>query len=247
MLVIPRMLIRKGQCVTLERGRLDSPVIWHVDPLETAARFAAEGAAWIHVTDLDAVADTGSNEALLVEIIRRTDADVQVAGGIRTRARVDFWADKGAARIVLGTGAVRTPRLVREAAKDHPDQIAVAVDVWEGKVLIGGWQEPTAFAPVEFVKGFDGAPLAAFIVTDIDREVDERLSSFALTTRIARETGTPVISCGMVRTLDDVSTLKYIYNIHAAMIGKPLYDRSLALADCIRTAQAEPEPVAEFR
>ncbi len=89
--------------------------------------------------------------------------------------------------------------------------------------------------------------LAAFIVTDIGREVDERLSSFALTSKVAAETGTPVISAGMVRTLDDVSTLKYIYNIHGAMIGQPLFDHSISLPEAIALAQAEPEPMAAFQ
>lgn len=247
MQIIPRILIQNGKCVSLDRGRMDHPTPWPDDPVEAACRFADAGASWVHVTDLDAVAGTGSNEGLVREIVRKANAAVQVAGGIRTRARVDFWADQGAGRIVIGTAAVRTPRLVRESAKDHPDQIAVAVDIWEGKVLIGGWAEPTVFEPVEFVQGFKDVALAAFIVTDIDREVDERLSSFALTSRIAGETGTPVISCGMVRTLDDVSTLKYIYNIHGAMIGKPLFDGTLDLKEAIALAQATPEAVAAFQ
>ncbi len=245
--VIPRILLQKGHCVTLGRGRLSEPSVWHVDPVEIACRFASEGASWIQVTDLDAIAGTGSNADLVREIIRKAGVPIQVGGGIRSLEAVHHWVDAGAGRVVLGTAALQVPGLAAQAAHAHPDQVAVAVDVWRGKVMVHGWTEPTVYEPVDYVKSFGRAPLAAFVVTDIDSEVEGPLASFAMVTRVAEATGVPVIASGMVRTRDDISTLKYIYNIAGVMISKPLFDRSLSLADAIATAAATAEPVAEFQ
>ena len=247
MLVIPRILLRKGRCVTLSRGRIDEPTIWHVDPVEQASRFVAEGASWIHVTDLDAVRRDGSNAEIVSEIIRRSGACVQVAGGMNSAAAIEHWIDQGAARVVIGTSAVRDPELPRAAAKLHPDQVAVSVDVWQGRITIHGWSEATAYTPEAFVETFDKVPLAAFILNDIDQEVDVALSSVALVSRIASQTATPVIAGGMVRNLDDISTLKYVYNVAGALVGEPLFAKSLELSEAVAIAQPGPEPIPAFQ
>lgn len=247
MQIIPRMLIQQGRCVSLDRGRLDHPTIWHVDPVETARQFAAAGVDRIHVTDLDAVAGTGSNEPLLREIIRKAEVPVQIGGGVRTLDGVHRWANAGAGQIVIGTAAVRTPHLVPVASRAHPDQIVLSVDIWKGKVVIGGWTEPTVFDPVDFVAGFKALPLAAVIVTDVDYEVDGVLTSLALTNRIAAATPTPLISAGLVHSLEDLSNLRYTYAVAGAMIGKALFDKSIDLATAVALAAASREPVAPFQ
>jgi len=198
------------------------------------------------VVDLDAVAGTGSNEELIRRIIRHAGAPVQVAGGIRSMERVREWADAGAGRIVFGTAAARVPRLVKEAAFALPDQIVVSVDVWQGFVTIEGWREQTAFTAVDFVHLFDGVPLSQFVVTDIDRDLEMPESSFALVTKVASETDTPVIASGLARSLNDISELKYLYNISGAIVGRALYQGDFTLEEAIDLAKPSPERIAEF-
>ena len=246
MIIYPYIALRGGRCVTLVRGRIDEPVVYDFDPLETAKAFARAGAEWLHVVDLDAVAGTGDNEALIRDIIRHANAPVMVAGGIRSMERVRFWANAGAGRMVLGTAAVRAPQLVKEASFAFPDAIVVSVDVWQGFVTIDGWREQTAFSPVDFVKQFAGLPMSQIIVTDIDRELALPESSFALVTKVASETETPVIASGLARSIDDISELKYLYNISGAIVGRALHDGSFTLEEALEVAQVAPEPIAAF-
>ena len=246
MMIYPYVALQGGRCVNLLRGRIDEPVVYDVDPLETAIGFARDGAEWIHVVDLDAVDGKGSNEELIREIIRKSGAAIQVAGGIRSEEQVRHWSEAGAGRMVMATAAVTAPQMVRELTYAYPDQIAVSVDVWQGHVMIRGWREQTAYTAIDFVHWFDGWPLSQFIVTDIDRDLELPESSMALVTKVAMETATPVIASGLSRSLDDISELKYLYNISGAIVGRAIYEGTFTLAEAIEVARPTPEPIAEF-
>lgn len=246
MMIYPYIALQKGRCVNLLRGRIDEPVVYDVDPLETAVGFARDGAEWIHVVDLDAVAGKGSNEELIRDIIRKSGASVQVAGGVRSPEQARAWADAGAGRVVVSTLAVTSPQFVREISYALPDQIVISVDVWQGRVMIRGWREQTAYSALDFVHWFDGWPLSQIIVTDIDRDLQLPESSLALVTKVAAETTTPVIASGLARTLDDIAELKYLYNISGAIVGRALYEGSFTLSEAIEVAKPTPEPIAEF-
>lgn len=247
MIIYPTLELHNGKCVSLTRGRLEDPVIWHVDPIETAKGFAAAGARWMHVTDINAVAGTGHNNDLLEEIIRTTGISVQLGGGFRSREVVTRWIEKGAGRVVLGTMAAYEPDMVKELAKWHPDQIVLAVDIFQGSVMTEGWRTKSAFEPESFVKAFEEAPLAGIIVTDIDAHVSDTDGSVGVIAGLAAQTRHPVVARGTVRRADDVSLLKYVPNISGAVIGRALMSKDIDLADALSIAQAEPEVVAEFQ
>lgn len=246
MIIYPYIALRGGRCVNLVSGRIDEPVVYDIDPLETAKAFAHAGVEWLHVVDLDAVARTGNNAELIRDIIRHANAPVQVAGGIHSVEKVREWSDAGAGRMVVGTAAVRSPQMVKEISYAYPDQIVVSIDVWQGMVMIDGWRESTAFSAIEFVKQFAGWPLSQIMFTDIDWDLELPDSSFALTTKLASETSTPVIASGMVRSLDDISALKYLYNISGAIVGRALYEGAFTLEEALDVAAVEPEPIAAF-
>ncbi len=246
MIIYPYITLRGGRCVNLTHGRIDEPVEYDADPVETAVEFAHAGAEWLHVVDLDAVAGDGSNAKIIRDIIRHANAPVQVAGGIRSAEQVREWSDAGAGRMVFGTAAVRWPQMVKELSYAYPDQIVVSVDVWRGKVMIDGWRESTIFEAVEFVQQYAGWPLSQIIFTDIDRDLDLPESSLALITKLASETSTPVIASGLARSLDDISALKYLYNISGAIVGRPLFEGTFTLEEALELATPSPEPIATF-
>ncbi|WP_101068954.1 1-(5-phosphoribosyl)-5-[(5-phosphoribosylamino)methylideneamino] imidazole-4-carboxamide isomerase [Roseovarius salinarum] len=246
MIIYPTLELHKGKCVSLTRGRLEEPVIWHVDPVETARGFAEAGASWMHVTDIDALLGEGDNADLIEEIIRAAGIPVQLGGGFRSRERVEDWIDRGAGRIVIGTMAAHDPDLVRELAKLHPDQIVLAVDIFEGHVMTEGWRSRSAFTPEDYVKAFDSAPLAGIIVTDIDADIEETDGALGVISGLAAETRHPVIARGTVRSVDDVARLKYVPNISGTLIGRALLARDVDLAEALEMARPEPEPTADF-
>lgn len=247
MLIYPTMEVQGGRCVTLEKGRLEDPLIWHVDPVDTARSFAAAGAEWMHVTDFDAVEGSQRNAGLIEEIIRAAGIPVQLGGGFRSREQIEHWIDKGAGRIVIGTLAARDPQLVRDLAKYHPDQIVLAVDVWQGQVMTEGWRSASAYAPGDFIAAFDAAPLAGIIITDIDSDMDDVEAQLGLISGLAAEARAPVIASGVVRTTDDIARLRYIPNISGALVGRALFRKTLDLSEALSVAQPRPEQVAELQ
>ncbi len=246
MMIIPVMELQNGRCVSLNRGRVDDAALWHVDPVETALAWASAGADWIQITDLDGVVGQEGNGDLIEEIIRVAGVPVQLGGGFRSRDTVERWVDKGAGRIVIGSLAVQSPDLVREIAKFFPDQIVLAVDVWQGQVMSDGWRSKSVFTPGDFIAAFDGVPFSAITVTDIDADIDGVDGQIGVISGVASGSRTPVFASGVIRTLDDVARLKYTPNIAGALLGRVLFSKDIDLAEAIAAAQPEPEATAEF-
>lgn len=246
MRIYPTMELQQGRCVTLNKGMLDSAMLWHVDPVETARGWAATGAEWMQLTDFDAIDGRDTNAALVEEIIRSAEIPVQLGGGMRSREHVEHWIDKGAGRIVIGTLAARDPNLAKELAKRHPDQIVLAVDVWQGQVMTEGWRSQSAFTPEAFIAAFSDTPFAAILVTDIDSDMEDVEAQLGLISALAEKSRTPVIASGVVRSVDDISRLAYIHNISGALVGRALFRKTVDLGEALKVAQAAHEPVAEF-
>lgn len=244
MIIYPTIELQNGRCVSLRRGDLDAPQVWHVDPVEKAREFAEAGAEWIHITDFDAIAGDNRNVALIEEIIR-VGPPVQVGGGVRTQEHIDHWIDRGAGRVVVGTMALNAPGQVKIAIKRHPDQIVLAVDVWEGAVMSHGWRSKSAYTPESFLSAFEADPIAAVIVTDIHADIEEAEEPLALVTHLGEVAKAPVIASGMVRTLDDLARLKFVPHVGGAIVGRALFNRNIDLADALALA-AENAPVAPF-
>jgi phosphoribosylformimino-5-aminoimidazole carboxamide ribotide isomerase len=247
MMIFPTMELQNGRCVTLEKGRLDSAMIWHVDPVETARGWAASGAQWMHLTDFNALDGDDANKELVADIIRTVGIPVQLGGGMRTRESIEYWIDKGAGRIVVGTLAARDPELVKELARSYPDQIVLAVDVWQGRVMTEGWRQSGAFTPEGFIEAFGDVPFAGIVVTDIDSDMEDLDAQLGLISGLAASARTPVIASGVVRSADDIARLKYIPNIAGALVGRALFRKTLTLEDALEVAQPTPEAVAEFK
>lgn len=246
MIIYPTIEILDGRCVSLEKGDIEAPLIWHVDPVETARSFAAAGAEWMHLTDLDAVRGNRRNEALVEEIIHRAGVPVQLGGGIRSRERAEHWIEKGAGRVVLGTMAAYDPKSAAALAKYHPDQIVLSVDIWQGQVMTEGWRKSGAWSPEGFIDAFEGTPFAGIVVTDIESDMGDVEAQLGLISHLAAHAKTPIIASGVVRTVDDISRLKYIHNIAGALVGRALFNKTLTVKEALETAQATPEKIAAF-
>lgn len=238
MIIYPDIEIKDGKTVNLTRGLENSPTVYQISPLEAAEQFESEGAEWLHVIDIDGVFQGGRHNAeLICEIIDQVKIPVQVGGGIRTASAVDWWLDRGAARVVLGTAAVIDQHLVWEACGRHPGKIVVAVDAKDGLAMIDGWQTQTSFRALDLAKQFENSGVAAIIYTDINRFEEDPESSLAPTTEMGTELDIPVISTGTVRELDDISNLRLLPNIHGAIVGRALFNQTFTLKQAIDVAE----------
>lgn len=246
MIIYPTIELMKGRCVSLWRGRLEDPQGWNVDPVDVSKSFVDAGAEAMHITDLDAVAGGDGNASLIAEIVRKVGIPVQVAGGYRTQESIERAFDMGAARVVMGTIAVRHPEWVKAMAKYYPDQIVLAVDVLNGQVMVDGWREAAVIAPETLIEEFATAPLAAVKITDIYNDVDATESSIAVIAHLAEYARAPVIASGAVHSIDDIARLKYVPNIAGTLIGRALVRGTVDLREALAVAAEAKGKVAEF-
>ena len=155
--IYPAVDILKGQAVRLRQGRKEDVTVYG-RPVEMAERWARAGAQWLHVVDLNgAFAGQSVNSAAVGAILKATKNPVQLGGGIRTLPQIEDWLDRGLARVILGTVAVRDPELVRDACRLFPGKIAVGIDARGGKAAVEGWAEASELGAVELAKahGYD--------------------------------------------------------------------------------------------
>jgi phosphoribosylformimino-5-aminoimidazole carboxamide ribotide isomerase len=226
-ILLPAIDLKGGECVRLVRGEMASATVFNTDPAAQALDFAALGFRWLHVVDLDgAFAGASVNGEAVHSIRRAVDMRIELGGGIRDRAAIDYWLGLGIDRVVLGTVALRDPELVRRAAKDHPGRIVVGIDGRDGKAAVEGWAETSEIGIVELAHRFADAGVAAIVATDIARDgalvgIDaEAIAGFA------REVGMPVIASGGVASIADILALQAREKdgIAGAIIGRALYD-----------------------
>ncbi|HVC51850.1 MAG TPA: 1-(5-phosphoribosyl)-5-[(5-phosphoribosylamino)methylideneamino]imidazole-4-carboxamide isomerase [Stellaceae bacterium] len=227
MILFPAIDLKGGACVRLVRGDMAQATVFNDDPAAQARDFAALGFAWLHVVDLDGAFAGGSVNGAAVRAIRRAvGLKIQLGGGIRDRAAIEYWLDVGIERIVLGTAALRNPALVREAAAAHPGRIVVGIDGRDGKVAVEGWAETSEIGSVELAHRFADAGVAAIVYTDIARDGALVGVDAEATAAFARAAGVPVIASGGVASLADIAALQAQARAGIAGIicGRALYD-----------------------
>ena len=158
----------------------------------------------------------------------------QLGGGIRDMATIEMWIGKGIARVILGTVAVETPDLVRDAARAFPGKVAVGLDAREGRVATRGWAEETDIMVTDLARSFEDAGVAAIIYTDINRDGAMQGPNIEATADLARAVHIPVIASGGVSSLADLEALRDTGVIAGAISGRALYDGALDLAAALK-------------
>jgi phosphoribosylformimino-5-aminoimidazole carboxamide ribotide isomerase len=231
-IVIPAIDLRHGRCVRLFRGDVAAETVYDDDPVEVARRFEAEGARRLHVVDLDAARDDGSNRDVVKDICRAVAIPVQLGGGLRTMADVERALEDGAARAILGTAAALDPNVVGEAVSIHGDRIAVAVDVRDGRIMTHGWRKEGPLLE-DVVPAVQAAGAPRFLVTAIARDGTMDGPDLALYERMLELTDTPVIASGGIRVADDVWALRDL-GLEACVVGKAMYSGTLRLQEVVR-------------
>ena len=227
MILYPAIDLKDGACVRLLRGDMASAKVFDADPAAQARHFAEAGFSWLHVVDLNGAFAGRSVNGDAVKAIRASvDLRMQLGGGIRDRAAIDLWFALGIDRIVLGTAAVRNPDLVRNASKDYPERIAVAIDARGGRVAIEGWSAPSDVSVIELARRFTESGVAAVIYTDIERDGALTGVDPIKIRDLARKIDIPVIASGGVASLGDIAALKAheADGIAGVICGRALYD-----------------------
>ena len=235
----PAIDLLGGRVVRLRQGDYADETVYGDDPVAVAREFAAAGARWIHVVDLDA-ARSGDpvNRPVVAAIVSAVDgaARVQTGGGVRSLADARELADAGVARVVMGSAAVSDPALVEAASEVVA--VAVGLDHREGDVAVHGWTEGSGLDLDDAYALFPTAEV--FVITDIGRDgmlVGPDLDGLARSAELA---GAPVIASGGVSSLDDVIALTRIENLGGVITGKALYEGRFTISEALAAVGSGP-------
>lgn len=230
MILFPAIDLKDGQCVRLKLGEMDKATVFSDDPAAQARSFQDQGFAYLHIVDLNgAFAGRPVNAEAVDAILSAISIPAQLGGGIRDLATIETWLEKGIARVILGTIAVRNPNLVKEACRLFPGRIAVGIDAKGGKVAVEGWAETSELSAIELAGRFEDVGVAAIVYTDIERDGVLKGLNLPATAELARSTSIPVIASGGLASLEDVKALlrpEYAM-LEGAITGRALYDGRL--------------------
>lgn len=236
MILYPAIDIRGGQAVRLLQGDYERETTYDADPVDAARRWADEGAEFLHVVDLDgAKAGEPRNLDAIRRIADTVDCPIQVGGGLRDADSVAAVLDAGAARVVIGTAALRDPKFLDEALAAHGDAVVVSVDTRGGKVSLSGWTETSDVDAPEGVADLTERGVARFLCTAIEVDGTMEGPAIAQLNEIAAATSSQVIASGGVGNLSHLETLidKAAPNIEGAIVGKALYEKKFTVAEGI--------------
>ena len=240
LIVFPAIDLKGGQVVRLAEGDMARATVYGDDPAAQAGIFANAGAEWLHVVDLDgAFAGESVNGAAVASIVETFGGHIQLGGGIRNRKSVERWLDLGVRRVVIGTAALENPELVREAARDNPGRIVVAVDARDGMVATRGWADVSDVGVTEMAKRFEDAGVAALLFTDVGRDGLLKGCNVEATVALARAVSIPVIASGGVTDIADIHALRAHVEdgVEGVITGRALYDGRLDLRWAIEVAK----------
>jgi phosphoribosylformimino-5-aminoimidazole carboxamide ribotide isomerase len=238
--ILPSIDVRGGKVVDLYQGDFNRETVYDDPAEEVARRFAAAGARWIHVVDLDGSRDGAGQNRPLVEriaaIARGAGVRLELGGGIRSLETIDATLALGVARVVIGTAAVEQPQLVAEAVRRFGQEaIVVGIDSRDGMVATRGWTAGTAVRATELARQMAGLGVIRFVCTDITRDSTLTEPNFASLEELARASSAAVIASGGVTTVEQVRRLKTL-GLEGAIIGSALYAGKLRLEDALAAA-----------
>ena len=241
MYLLPAIDILGGRAVRLAKGDYSKVTVYNDDPVDQARRFEEQGAAWVHVVDLDgARSGVPENIAIIERIVRETSLKVEVGGGIRTLDVLDRLADAGAARMVLGTALVNDPELARAAVERvGGDRLTAGIDAKGGEVAVSGWIEGSGVAATDLARAMGRAGFKHIVYTDIARDGMQTGLDVQAYAQMAEAFGHPVIASGGVASVSDIERLAPIApSIEGVITGRAVYEGTLTVADGVAACLA---------
>jgi phosphoribosylformimino-5-aminoimidazole carboxamide ribotide isomerase len=226
--VYPAIDLRGGKCVRLKQGDFGRSKEYDADPVDRAREWERQGAAAIHVVDLDG-AEMGS-PAQLHLIERMSDAvnvPLQVGGGIRTLKDLRIVREAGAQRVVMGTAVVGDRDLRLEAVELVGDSLIVAVDAREGIVATHGWRQSSGISVLDLAAELSTDGVASVLYTDVARDGMDAGAALEATAAVAKLV--PTVASGGVRGVEDVAALSETPGVVGVVVGTALYEGRVTL------------------
>ena len=239
MIIFPAIDLFDGKAVRLLRGKYEDMTIYSEDPPAIGRDFAAAGAAYIHIVDLEGAKDgTTPNFDTVCRIKKESGCFCEIGGGIRSETIIEKYLDAGIDRVILGTAAVTDRAFLDAAVGRWGERIAVGVDLKDGYVAIKGWTEKTELEARVFCEQMQTLGVQTIIVTDISKDGVMKGTNHELYEELSGRFGMQLVASGGVSTIEDVKRLT-ARGLYGAIIGKAYYTGAINLREAIEVADKQ--------
>ena len=244
MRIYPAIDLKGGRVVRLQQGLADRETVYFENPRTPAEQWAAAGADWVHVVDLDGAFAGAPANLDAVEKILSVGLKVQLGGGMRTKENVEQALGIGVSRVVIGTQATGDKAFVQELVQQHGEKIAVGIDAKKGMVAVKGWVSTTEITALGLAREMSGLGVQTLIYTDISRDGMLTGPNFEAQEAMLQAVPARVIASGGVSSREDIAAFNVLSrrhpNLDGVIIGKALYDNKVNLADLYRLLKKPP-------
>jgi phosphoribosylformimino-5-aminoimidazole carboxamide ribotide isomerase len=228
MIIFPAIDLKDGKCVRLYKGDFSKTTIFNSSPYNQALQFKKKGFTDLHLVDLDgALKGRSKNKKVIIKIIKNTNLNIQLGGGIRTLKQISFWIKNGVSTVVVGTMAVNNPKILKKACDLFPGRIAVALDVRNNFLAIKGWVKQTKIKLMDFSKKLEDFGVSRIIYTDINRDGTKKGVNFTQLKKIINKINIPLVVSGGVSNIKDIQQLDKLRILDGVIIGKAIYDKTI--------------------
>ena len=237
LVLLPAVDIAAGKAVRLTQGEAGTETNYG-DPVDAAADWAAQGAEWIHLVDLDAAFGRGNNHSVVKKVLRQVKGvNIELSGGIRDDESLESALDMGAKRINLGTAALENPEWAASVIAQYGEAIAVGLDVRGTTLAARGWTKDGGdlWAVLERL---ENAGCARYVLTDVTKDGTLQGPNIELLKQVMARTHRPVVASGGISSLDDIAALRELVpgGLEGAIVGKALYAGAFTLAEALDVA-----------
>jgi phosphoribosylformimino-5-aminoimidazole carboxamide ribotide isomerase len=230
MIIFPAIDLKDGKCVRLYKGNFNEITIFNSSPYNQALKFQHKGFTDLHLVDLDgALKGKSKNKKVIIKIIKKTNLNIQLGGGIRTLKQISFWINSGVSTVVVGTMAIQNQKILEKACSLFPGRIAVALDVRNNFLAIKGWVKQTKVKLIDFSKRLEDFGVSRIIYTDINRDGTKTGVDLSQLKKITSAVKIPLIVSGGISSIADVKKLYKAEQFEGVIIGKAIYDKSISL------------------
>ena len=239
MLIIPAIDIIQGKVVRLNQGDFNKKKIYSGGPVETACSWQKKGAELLHIVDLDGAKEGRvKNKEAITSIIEALDISCEVGGGLRDEKDIEYFLNKGAKRVVLGTKAFEDIDYLKKLLLKFNEKIAVAID-FRGKNLVKkGWQEKTDMTPESVALKMQEIGVKTIEVTDTGLDGTLKGPNTERLKNILTSVDISVVASGGISSLEDIKKLKSLKNsnLEGVILGTALYEGKISLEDAIKAS-----------
>lgn len=237
MIIYPAIDLLDGQCVRLSQGKYDQVTVYSDDPVKVAESFAAAGAKWIHMVDLNA-AKTGIpyNQSIIAAVVKNTGLKVQTGGGIRNLNTLRYLIEEiGVTRCVIGTSAIKDRAFTEKALALYGNKIAIGLDAKNGEIAVDGWTSGSGVNVIDFAKTMQGIGAQTVIYTDIARDGMLTGPATQSTRELVATSGMSVIASGGIGSEEDIALIR-TSGCSGVIVGKAIYEGKVRLSVCLQNA-----------